>query len=566
MRNRIAIIVLLALSAASCARQAPSTDEVPVCAALDSLRVKWNDYNRSGDYDSLIIVTRPLFDESVRKNDTLSVLYTAMTVAQAYLFTGQMDSVRTIMEYISPMRTAAVDPQLGAGLCFVEGSYAVKAELDYSKALQCYLAGYDYIENNNDVDNQIVFLSNIVHIFYMRSDVNGMEYARKAWTLSLNNEVNDAAHCMAAVAMAQMLYVSYGLEEAVRYLDYADSIANENGQLSQFAVISLLYGEIYACSDKYAEAYECYSRAAGYSRFADPGTASYIFLRLGILEEAAGHSDEAESYYRQGIQCSYENKSMEFRSDLLRRLSALYYSVGNDEAALEYYHAYGMITDSIPQEERERSFNDLLLSYRDMEHDNEIHLSEMALMEANRRVTLCIFIIVLILIVAGAMLFIIVQKNKADRRLVRQDRNWERRMDMEKAFSSRNVGENTDADREKQLYGKLGLLMERDRIYRKKDISLDMIAALVGTNRTYISKCINNIAGMTFYNYLDTYRIREAKDIIRSGSMNFKELSDFLGYSSLSVFYRVFQRETGMTPGKYRKTAASIEKDGFRTP
>ena len=257
---------------------------------------------------------------------------------------------------------------------------------------------------------------------------------------------------------------------------------------------------------------------------------------------------------------------MEFRSDLLRRLSALYYSVGNDEAALEYYHAYGMITDSIPQEERERSFNDLLLSYRDMEHDNEIHLSEMALMEANRRVTLCIFIIVLILIIAGGMLFIIVQKNKADRRLVRQDRNWERRMDMEKAFSSRNVEENTDADREKQLYGKLGLLMERDRIYRKKDISLDMIAALVGTNRTYISKCINNIAAMTFYNYLDTYRIREAKDIIRSGSMNFKELSDFLGYSSLSVFYRVFQRETGMTPGKYRKTAASVEKDGFRTP
>ena len=95
--------------------------------------------------------------------------------------------------------------------------------------------------------------------------------------------------------------------------------------------------------------------------------------------------------------------------------------------------------------------------------------------------------------------------------------------------------------------------MDKDKIYRRKDISLDIIAEALGTNRTYISKCINNIAKMTFYNYINMYRIREATDIISKGNMNFKELSDFLGYSSLSVFYRAFQRDTGLLPGKYRQ-------------
>lgn len=300
-----------------------------------------------------------------------------------------------------------------------------------------------------------------------------------------------------------------------------------------------------------------------YSKYADPGTASYIFLHYGMLKESAGQTAEAECLYRQGLQCSYRNKNMEFRSELLRRLSALYYSAGKADSALEVYHAYGMLADSIPQEERERSFNDLLLSYRDMEHSNQMRLKEMALMEANRKIVLCIFVIVLVLIVSGGAVFIAVLKNKADRRIVLQDRNWERRMDTERQFRNPDVPGNADETKDRMLYARIESLMSSDKMYRRKDISLDMIAESVGTNRTYVSKCINSMAGMTFYNYLDMYIIRDAKDIICRDSMNFKELSDFLGYSSLSVFYRVFQRETGMTPGKYRKTAASIEKDGF---
>lgn len=165
MRNLIAIIAVLTLSAVSCMRQAPSEDTAPAYAVMDSLRMKWNAYNRSGDYDSIVMSTRSLFRESVKEMDTVSMLYAAMVTAQAYLFSGEMDSAGYYIRLAVPMKEAVCIPELRAGLEFVEGTYAMKAELDYLKALNSYLTGYDWIEHDNDVDNQIVFLSNIVHIF-----------------------------------------------------------------------------------------------------------------------------------------------------------------------------------------------------------------------------------------------------------------------------------------------------------------------------------------------------------------------------------------------------------------
>lgn len=95
----------------------------------------------------------------------------------------------------------------------------------------------------------------------MRSDENGMKYARIAWELSQCHELNPSAQCMAAVAMAEMCRVSLELGKAVEYLEYADSVSTCNSQLSQFAVINLLYAEIYTMNAVFEEAERKYDEA-----------------------------------------------------------------------------------------------------------------------------------------------------------------------------------------------------------------------------------------------------------------------------------------------------------------
>lgn len=51
--------------------------------------------------------------------------------------------------------------------------------------------------------------------------------------------------------------------------------------------------------------------------------------------------------------------------------------------------------------------------------------------------------------------------------------------------------------------------------------------------------------------YFTHMKIDSAKQLIRSRQMNFTQIADYLGYSSVHYFSRQFKKETGMTPSEY---------------
>lgn len=65
----------------------------------------------------------------------------------------------------------------------------------------------------------------------------------------------------------------------------------------------------------------------------------------------------------------------------------------------------------------------------------------------------------------------------------------------------------------------------------------------------------NKCGIMEFFFHL---KIREAKQKIREGDMNFSQLSDHLGYSSIHYFSRQFKRVTGMTPSEYASSIKAV--------
>lgn len=115
----------------------------------------------------------------------------------------------------------------------------------------------------------------------------------------------------------------------------------------------------------------------------------------------------------------------------------------------------------------------------------------------------------------------------------------------------------------RELFGKIKHLMRVDRIYRMKNLTLEVLADMTESNRTYCSRAINTFAGMSFNRYLDTFRIAEATRLIadRGSDMLFKQLADDIGYNSVTVFSKAFQRETGCTPSIYRKEVRGYKSD-----
>ena len=121
---------------------------------------------------------------------------------------------------------------------------------------------------------------------------------------------------------------------------------------------------------------------------------------------------------------------------------------------------------------------------------------------------------------------------------------------------SKPRGKDSSSANRKEIFLKSEKLMKTDKLYRQKDLTQEKFASIVGTNRTYLSQAVNEYSGMSFNSWLNMYRITEATTILSNpdNNMTLKQLADFLGYNSVSVFHRAFQKGTGMTPASWKKT------------
>ena len=75
------------------------------------------------------------------------------------------------------------------------------------------------------------------------------------------------------------------------------------------------------------------------------------------------------------------------------------------------------------------------------------------------------------------------------------------------------------------------------------------LAAILGSNRSTISNCINSQRACSFPYFVNTYRVAHAQGLLSSRpDMKIAEVCVKSGFSSEASFYRIFKAVTGTTP------------------
>ncbi len=551
----------------SCVRHAPVSDTACMQSRkeLDSLRNEYRNYNVNGLYDSIIVTARPYLLNGISSHDTLAVLYSGAYMAQAFLTLEEMDSVRSCMNLISPFRAGGrTDPSLQTVLYIVGGLLHLKSELNYSLAMESFRRGCEWAELGDDPDNHIVLLANMAHIFYVRKDRHGLEYAQKAYEISKRPDVAEFPRCEASLLIGQMLLLSGQPGAAAKHLDAAKEMTGRGKIKSLESICDLLYANMFREQGNWHKADSCFKEAIESSHDTAAGTAVNIYLDYGQFCQERGLYDRALDLYMTGLDISRAHRSMEFRSELLSRISDIYRCAGDRASAAEYSYLYKSFTDSIANLQKEQEFNNRLMYYSQIEHDHEIQTKELALLRARRKSTTALSVSATIVILALLFYVMYMKQRKMNRTLVRQYENYmQRTLDAEHEKTSGKKEKGNAADRE--LFARIESMMKQDRVYRQKDLSLDKLAEMLSTNRVYVSKAINSCSSLSFFSYVDQYRIREAVSILSSdrdenAPVPFKQIADIVGYNSVQVFYRSFKRETGCSPGHYKEEARIIRK------
>jgi len=113
-----------------------------------------------------------------------------------------------------------------------------------------------------------------------------------------------------------------------------------------------------------------------------------------------------------------------------------------------------------------------------------------------------------------------------------------------------------------EYYGVLGnididLQMATHKFFHDPTLTLQKLAIHLGTNRQYLSNYINKEKNKTFYEYINDYRLEEAKDILDNWGDNpqqsLEDVASMSGFNSYSTFFRSFVKKYGETPSKYLK-------------
>jgi len=105
---------------------------------------------------------------------------------------------------------------------------------------------------------------------------------------------------------------------------------------------------------------------------------------------------------------------------------------------------------------------------------------------------------------------------------------------------------------------KLTHLVEVEKVYRDEKLTLLSLTEKLSIKRHQLSHILNEHLKLTFNDYINSYRIEEAKRILESSEAEDKTIAAIaidVGFNSQTTFYNLFKKTTGMTPNRYKKEA-----------
>ncbi len=91
-----------------------------------------------------------------------------------------------------------------------------------------------------------------------------------------------------------------------------------------------------------------------------------------------------------------------------------------------------------------------------------------------------------------------------------------------------------------------------EQYFLKSDLTIEMLADILNTNRSYLSVSINRFCDKGFSVWLNNFRIQHAEQLMRENpSIALKDLPEQCGYATTGTFVRNFKRCHNMSPSEF---------------
>ncbi|MCX6250868.1 MAG: AraC family transcriptional regulator [Bacteroidetes bacterium] len=284
----------------------------------------------------------------------------------------------------------------------------------------------------------------------------------------------------------------------------------------------------------------------------------------------SGQYDSAYYYISMALVISQEIGALQKISENYKVLSEVYEKKGKKELALKYYKRYEELKDSVSGQETREKIAEIQTKYETekKEKENVILRKDNQIKEitiSKKNILLYVFVVVtFVILIFLVLIFVLLRvKSRAYQNLVSQNL---RLLQFEKKFDENIVtlpeSEVSNSPDSNELYQGLGLRLQKflieEKPYLWSDVNMDEFCRKLNTNRTYLSKLINDQYHQNFYDLICEYRIRSARDMLQDTSLkhlSVEGIGEVAGFKSNSNFHKKFKTLVGLTPNQFRDRA-----------
>jgi YesN/AraC family two-component response regulator len=109
----------------------------------------------------------------------------------------------------------------------------------------------------------------------------------------------------------------------------------------------------------------------------------------------------------------------------------------------------------------------------------------------------------------------------------------------------------------KELIDRLNAYMINEKPYLFSDIKLEDVSLKLDTNRTYLSKLVNEHYNKNFNDFINEFRIKTARQLLVDPDkkhISIEGIGQMAGFNARSTFFTCFKKFTGISPSYFRQS------------
>lgn len=447
--------------------------------------------------------------------------------------------------------------------------------LKYKTALDYFFKGLDLAEVYKDSRLLVLMLNDVAYIYNVQKEYD-KALPLLLRTMTMRKDLPNELPIVMGYINLSTIYFNLGSnDKSLAYLDTAYRVA-EKWKLNHIKqAVFQRRGVVYQKMGKHEKAITNLRVAIQMQDEMNNtrGSATSLYHLANVYLEL-NKLDSANHFYDKGLEIANAYHFLDIIKDIYKGKSETLNKQGKFEESMHFLSDHYLIKDSLTNNDVSRKLADIESKYEIEKKEQEILHHEKIISAQTKAL---IWLIGLLIVTIGLLIIAIIQyqqKNRASKILAKTNLELTKSqliLDIAKPKLATHTAEaikysnsGLDEAQKEKLLEDIIALMEEKKPYLNPDLTLAFVAEELDVYPRYVSQIINEKFEKNFHNFINEYRVKEARILLISKdyeNYSIEGIAQTAGFNSKSSFHTFFKKITGITPSYFRESALKQQRN-----